>query len=259
MGTLASEMLLAELGIDGILSKKPIIVRPAQIDRIDTEVERLEKRVNAFVTADTWQRYVYVRPTWEYRDVLDAVNNPATAALYAEAEGLPDSLRVPFQEAASNVLRVLQREIPLQSTTRAFGVDVREPSDSSWAAYCRLLNLANDPGSILTLMSAGSLLPQEAQGLRELYPAIFEFIGGAMLHKVVEIKAGKPEWRMDWRRELICARYANTPGFDQDLAGRLQQTFADQKQAEKKPEESNARASKRAEGLKTQTQRTAES
>lgn len=257
--SLAAELLLAQLGVDDILAKKPIVVRPAQVDRIDTDAKALERKTNAFVTADTWTKYQYVKPKWAYKDVLDAINNPATAQHFAEAEGVPDSLRVPFQEAATNVLRVLQKEIPLQSTTRAFGVDVREPSDSMWAAFCRILSLANDPGLILTLMSAGSLLPTEAQGLREMYPAIFEFIGGAMLHKVVEIKARNPEYRMDWRRELICSRYANSPGFDQELAGRLQKTFADQKQAQQAPKESGPRASKRAESMRTQTQRTSES
>lgn len=251
--SLAAELLLAQLGVDGILSREPIRVRPVQVDRSDVLARKLTSRARAFATATTFGKYEYSPPTWKYRDVLRAVNDPVTESHFADAEGLPDSLRIDFQEAATQVLRHLKATIPVQTTTRAFGVDVLDPSDSAWATYCRTLRLANDPSSVLDLMEAGTLLPSEAQDLRAMYPSTFDLIAQEILATVVEVTARKPEWRMDWRRELICARYASIPGVDPALAARLQETF--KRQQDEGPAPSGARASKLAQGSQTQTQR----
>ena len=251
--SLAAELLLAELGIHGILSRDPITVLARHRDAVDPRARQLVRRARSFATANVWDPYVYEAPEWRYRDVIEAVNNPVTEAHYAEATGLPDSLAIAFQEAASTVLRYLQQTLPVVSTTRAFGVELLEPSDTVWATYCRTLRLANRPQYVLDLLDAGTLLPAEVAALRAMYPEIYGEIGQAIFDAVVDARTSKPSWRMDWRRELLCARYAGTNGFDQSLAAELQASFA-KKEPPAPP--SAARVSRMAEGTKTQVQRT---
>lgn len=77
-----------------------------------------------------------------------------------------------------------------------------EPTKEQMALYDRKLSIAESPLSILPLIKNGTILPQDVQTLKTIYPAYYNKMSQEILHAMTEHTEGKGNVPYDLRQSL---------------------------------------------------------
>jgi len=123
------------------------------------------------------------------------VNQDEAAGIMAR---LPDEAQLPYMTVLSRLTEFLSHAFPRSSAETLTGFVVFAPDPLDWYRFAGLYQVVNDPFSVFGLMSAGSLLQNQAHAVRAVYPTLSIAFDDALRTALVNAVAKSNKFEVPW-------------------------------------------------------------
>lgn len=106
------------------------------------------------------------------------------------------------------------------------GPDRWQPSDMEMRGWARFAHAVEDPAGVVERLAAGTITPEDADAMREVYPELYSQIQTQILAKLPTLRATLP-----YQRRLALSIFSGIPvdpSMDPKVLSVLQQSFAEE-------------------------------
>ncbi len=133
-----------------------------------------------------------------------------------------------METTAARRMEFLAERLPKRPDTSAmqFGPDRWRPSDMDTRKFARYVAAVEDPAGIVERLSEGTLTPEDAEALREVYPETFADLRGQIISRLPELRETLP-----YKRRLslsILFGVPVDPAMEPRIVQSLQANFEDE-------------------------------
>jgi hypothetical protein len=133
-----------------------------------------------------------------------------------------------METTAARRMEFLAERLPKRPDTSAmqFGPDRWRPSDMDMRKFARYVAAVEDPAGIVERLSEGTLTPEDAEALREVYPETFADLRGQIISRLPELRETLP-----YKRRLslsILFGVPVDPAMEPRIVQSLQANFEDE-------------------------------
>ena len=234
--TLHAECVVAVLGVEHGLRKKPKTPTNAELSRAAKLPGVLDRRVRELVGATKATRQTRPPELPDYRETHAALSEGINADVLSETlVGAPQELQGPCALAFSRAVAYLNSIFPRRTQSLLTGPKLHDPSPGEWAEFGWAWRVANDPLTILDLAGDGILIGREVQHLQAMFPTLYGALCGAIGDGLADQAAKDAEWSPPWwLQKQICTVLQVSPvsaTLLADIEGAVKQSQAEAKSA----------------------------
>jgi hypothetical protein len=210
---LQAESLIATLGIERVLQKKPEVPTETEINHALKLPSVLKRRVADLVEATKQNRQASPPELPEYREMHEALANGIDVNLLTEMiAASPADMRPALTLAWPRAVALLNAKLPRRVEMRLSGPYLHDPSAGELGEWGWLWRIANYPLFALDLAAEGMLITAEVKGLQTLYPAIYAELCGDLQDAMADKVAADSEWQAPWwLRKQLCTLLRVSP------------------------------------------------
>ena len=213
------EAILASIGM------RPFLVKETGRIYADTwkDIYRIQTQINDLAEALVAGKLKSknLGPDLDYDRMLDTFSEPVmdVAAVEKVTDEFPSELHDAlgmFMATLAKAWNYLKAHFPVSSETTVTGVNSLPPSDYALGLFEDLLEIVDKPLSVFGMVAIGRLTSAQAVALQGIYPNLYKAIVGAIVIRIVEVKAetdGDYDCEFDRGLSVLLA----VPGMDPSL------------------------------------------
>ena len=239
------EAVSAVVGVRPILEDKFQRISAPQWTQIGNFDKTIKNLARDLVRGDLDQ--VTAKPI-DYDAYLAALSSDKDEATIAAigAQFPPDAhdAQTAYLAQIGKTLRFLRGKLPISTCTSLFGVDNLPPSDTQIFAFEDLLDVADQPLSVFSMIDSGRLTSDMALALMQLSPSLYAAILKAIVLRCTH-ERGQQGSAWDPQFEPALAVLLAVPGVDPTLRQQLQAPKPQQPNGQPAPEPNSNTQEKR--------------
>lgn len=250
--SIIGEALLATTGIKVALEPGPVKVTPADLQKADALPGRFRARLAAFLEADEPKKTAAPKPL-DYDRMLELLTEPLTdERLRENVAGWGDQeVANEYADALGRAWGYLQSEFPVRTREHLSGTENLHPRGLMLARFRRLLEIVEDPETIVDRMDEGALLAAEVQVLKDVYPAIAEMLQGsdgpipaagiardALATETARRRKKDPDWNLPRSKAKMLRRLLKEkrPRTEARTLGEIKRLYDEERAASEQPQ-----------------------
>jgi hypothetical protein len=211
---LRAELMLASIGLRSILEADPRwnVQKAEDADKFLPRARALILRFMSGAEAEPSKL-----PAFKWSEVSKLLNETGDAQIEALARALHKDDLDHVRGLATNLINVLQAQLPRSIHKTAVKATVSEPAPMELGRFARKWAVATDPMVVIRDLADGSIDPAMVTALQAMYPMIFQAIsgpGGVIDDAIATMKARRgPNWDIDVRRDKVLRTLLAAPTF----------------------------------------------
>lgn len=213
---ITGEQLLATTGIDAALEPGPLKVTKKQLVAAVKLPQRAKERLAEAIAQDKPGKDQGLRP-FDYDRMLELLPPPVTEERLAEnVAGWPDQvLANEYAGALGRAWGYLQSQFPIETRDHLSGIENVRPPEVRVTRFRRLLEVVENPLSIIDRLASGELLSAEVEALKTAYPELCALLQQlateALIDYTAEKRQGDKEWHLPMRKDKVLRRLLEMP------------------------------------------------
>jgi hypothetical protein len=233
---LTAESVFAVIGLDAILAGKPTLHGYHLEDAVKMP-QQIRRRMASFLASDAFKP-ARDMATIDYRRtlaVLPATAEIAPAATAALRAVVPDAeLAMELGQQAQHCVAFGAGKIPRPTPDEDTG-EFEDPDAVKIGDFARVWEVARDPLSVLGDLEDGSIMEDQVEALKELYPALYAEMTQAATDARSALTARKGKnWRPNPTKKALLDVLQQKTTFDPQLFQMVQGVYA-QEQPQQQP------------------------
>ncbi len=222
MDPLVGEALLAVTGITAALRPGPLRVTQAILRRADRLAGEVARRLKPLLAGR--EPAEMDEPEADYDEILKLLTLPTTRArLDEDVAAWPPELQGAYGEALGTAWGYLQTVIPTAGDESG---QLPVP-DTEMIEFSMIYAVVDDPMLALDRLADGSLIPEEAEAFRQVYPKVYDLARTELLRQMVDVQARKPTWEFPHERQVALETFLGTSMLDAKLQSEIQRVLED--------------------------------
>ena len=232
--TLHAECVVAVLGVEHGLRRKPKPPTDAELARAAKLPSVLDRRVREFVGAAKSAKQTRPPELPDYRETHAQLTDGINADVLTETlVGVTQELQGPCSAVLSRAVVYLNSIFPRRTQSLLTGPKLHDPSPGEWAEFGWAWRIANDPLVIIDLATDGILISREVKHLQAMFPALYGALCGAIGDGLADLAAKDSEWQPPWwLQKQLCTVLQVSPvsaTLLKDIESAVQQSQAETK------------------------------